>query len=115
MASLLHPLMSPDLLIRLHLASEAEFCVADALTGGRGGTSSASLHIFKYTHTRIHTHVYRHTHTEVEYCAAGHFTLNWHHFSASTFLFTVHSYCKFHTFENHDVLMVKRFHLCVCF
>lgn len=47
--------MLPDLLIGLHLASEAEFCVTDALTGGKGGgeeTSSASLHIVKSTHTQ---------------------------------------------------------------
>lgn len=48
--------MLPDLLIGLHLASEAEFCVADVLTGRRGG--GASLHIFISTHTRIHTHMH---------------------------------------------------------
>lgn len=37
LASPLHPLMLPDLLIGLHLASEAEFCVADALTGRKRG------------------------------------------------------------------------------
>lgn len=41
--------------------------------------------------------------------------LNLNHFSASTFLFTAHSYCKFHTFEDHDVTMVKRLHFIVAF